>query len=256
MSIFKISSNREYHLYIHINKLNFKSYVGITRQNPIIRWGKNGYNYRTQLFGKVINKYSWDGFYHEILYSNLTKLEAETLEYILINKLHTNDKKYGYNADNGGTSKGKVGNKTKQKMSNNISKRIKQYTLDGKYIKTYKGAKEAMKITGVNKTAISLVCNKKRTSAGEYIWCFADDLPNLQLVNKEKILNRKEKRILKIDLSGCILKEYNSLTEASKSIDGTINHIGNISSCCNGKQKTSYGCIWRYLNDMKGSEIC
>lgn len=254
MSIFKISSIREYYIYVHINKLNFKSYIGVTRLNPTLRWGKDGYGYRLQLFGRAINKYSWNGFYHEILYSNLTKLEAETLEYTLIKKLHTTDKKYGYNIDNGGNSKGKVGIITKQKMSNNISKRINQYTLDGKYINTYKGAKEAMMITGVNKCSISMVCNKKRSSAGEYLWCFEDDIPNLDSVNKKKILNRKEKKLIQYDLNGVVLNQYNSLTEASKSIDGTINHIGNISSCCNGKQKTSYGCIWRYVNDRKECE--
>jgi hypothetical protein len=246
-----LSSKREYYLYVHINKLNFKSYIGITRRNPIYRWGKNGYYYKTQYFGRVIKKYFWVGFYHDVLYSNLTKLEAETLEYILIKKLHLNDKRFGYNIDNGGTSKGKVGLKTKQKMSDNISKKVNQYSLDGTYLNTYKGAKEAMKITGVDKSAISMVCSKKRISAGEFLWCFEGDHPNIELANKNinKILNRKEKKISKYDLNGSIVNKYNSLTEASKSIDGSINHIGNISSCCNGKQRTSYGYIWRYIDE-------
>lgn len=52
-------------------------YIGITKQNPVIRWS-NGSGYkRNPYFYKAIQKYGWDNFKHEILFSNLTQEEAE-----------------------------------------------------------------------------------------------------------------------------------------------------------------------------------
>lgn len=54
-------------VYMHTNNINGKRYIGIS-QNPKRRW-KNGNGYKTQLFGKAINKYGWDNFTHEILFT-------------------------------------------------------------------------------------------------------------------------------------------------------------------------------------------
>lgn len=56
----------------------------------------------------------------------------------------------------------------------------------------------------------------------------------------ESILEKKRKKVLCIE-TGII---YNSLTEASKKEN--IN-ISCLSEACNGKQKISKGCHWRYL---------
>ena len=55
-------------------------YIRITKQNPVIRWS-NGSGYkRNPYFYKAIQKYGWDNFKHEILFSNLTQEEAERYE--------------------------------------------------------------------------------------------------------------------------------------------------------------------------------
>ena len=91
-----------YLVYCHINKINGKKYIGITKQNPKIRWG-NGKNYKGCLkFNCAIEKYGWDNFDHEIIASKLTKQEAENFERLLIEKLNTTDNKFGYNISLGG----------------------------------------------------------------------------------------------------------------------------------------------------------
>jgi group I intron endonuclease len=99
-------------VYVHINKINGKIYVGRTSQNPESRYGANGIGYLRQdkysdkylqpLFANAINKYGWENFDHEVIASNLTEEESRNFEKLLINLLHTNQKEFGYNMTDGG----------------------------------------------------------------------------------------------------------------------------------------------------------
>lgn len=96
-----------------------KVYIGITSMKPERRW-KNGEGYKTQMFYNAIQKYGFENFQHEILFSGLTKKEAEQKEVELIAYYKSNQKEYGYNVDNGGSSIGSHSEITRQKMSNNM----------------------------------------------------------------------------------------------------------------------------------------
>lgn len=106
---------RIYTVYIHISPSQ-KYYVGITSQEVSRRW-RNGDGYKTQSFYRAIEKYGWDNIQHEIVASNLTKEEAENFEIRLINELHSNQKKYGYNIDRGGSGGERLSEETKRKLS-------------------------------------------------------------------------------------------------------------------------------------------
>lgn len=107
--------NGSYCVYVHINQINGKMYVGQTCQKPEKRW-KYGYGYiKNPYFYKAIEKYGWDNFEHEVIASNLTKEEADNFEKVLINKLNLLNPDYGYNLSEGG-SHGCLSEDTKQKM--------------------------------------------------------------------------------------------------------------------------------------------
>lgn len=91
---------KDYTVYMHIFPNN-KKYIGITRQDVKKRFG-GGYHYNTQVVGKAIKKYGWKNIEHKILYTNLTKEEAEQYEQKLIKKYKTIQKEYGYNISVGG----------------------------------------------------------------------------------------------------------------------------------------------------------
>ena len=100
-----------YYVYIHINMVNNKKYVGITKTSLEKRWGSNGKqylakhkdgSYKQPSFARAIKKYGWDNFYHDIFASNLSKEKACKLETMLIQTLRTFDSKYGYNIQLGG----------------------------------------------------------------------------------------------------------------------------------------------------------
>jgi len=91
-----------YTVYMHINKLNNKKYIGITSKKPEKRWN-NGNSYKTSPhFNNSIKKYGWDNFDHVILYENLSELEAKSKEIELIAEYNTMNNKYGYNMTKGG----------------------------------------------------------------------------------------------------------------------------------------------------------
>lgn len=88
-------------VYMHKNKINGKVYIGITGQDPKVRWN-NGIGYRRSHFANAIKKYGWDNFEHIILYSGLTKEQACKKEIELIRDYHSTDSEHGYNIATGG----------------------------------------------------------------------------------------------------------------------------------------------------------
>lgn len=93
-----------------------KIYVGITSRNPIKRWnGGTGY-INNEYFTRAINKYGWNNIQHEILFTGLSKEEAETKEIELIALYRSDERDYGYNIQHGGNAIGKHAEETKMKI--------------------------------------------------------------------------------------------------------------------------------------------
>lgn len=109
---------RNYTVYMHVNKENGKTYIGITSLKPERRWRSDGSGYvGCEYFYRAIQKYGWDNFEHIILFENKTKDEAEFLEILFIKILLSNNRIYGYNISGGGNSTGKISEETKIKIS-------------------------------------------------------------------------------------------------------------------------------------------
>lgn len=133
-----------YTVYKHTSP-NGKCYIGITSNNPLIRWSNgNGYSGQPYFF-RAIMKYGWDNIKHEILFSDLSKEEACQKEIELIKFHKSNNPNYGYNISTGGEG------------SNSGSKRIGKVFFDKYKVLDYKNKKY---------TLLCLDCNKifERTS--------------------------------------------------------------------------------------------
>ena len=105
---------------MHTNKINNKKYIGITCLDPKERWGKNGYKYKkNKHFWNAIQKYGWDNFYHDILFSDLNRGKACEIEKILIAIFMTQNPEMGYNKASGGeVNEGfRLSEETKKKIS-------------------------------------------------------------------------------------------------------------------------------------------
>lgn len=195
---------KEYYVYKHIFP-NGKVHIGITSIKPEYRWNNgNGYlnkkkdgTYSQPLMARAVIKYGWENIGHEILFSGLTKEEAEIKEQELITEYKSDNPKFGYNIEKGGHAN-KVSEETKKKMSNSHQGEKsfwygKEFTEEHKRklseshkgtistqrkpvlcIETgviYSSVAEASEKTGINRKHISAVCNNKgRKTAGGYHW--------------------------------------------------------------------------------------
>lgn len=242
-----------YTVYMHKNKINGKVYIGITKQIPKKRWN-NGKGYNEQYFKKAIEKYGFDNFEHLILHENLTQKEAEQKEIELIAYYKSNQRKFGYNIDNGGKTIGTHSEKTKLKISNAHKGKKRSEELTKKLIEINKGnkyrfgshqTKEAKKkISEANKG--NKYCLGRITSD--------ETKKKISIANKGKHMSpntefkkgysniKWRKKVLCIETN--IL--YESITFASK--DTNIS-ISNISTCCSGRSKTAGGYHWRYYEE-------
>ena len=111
-----------YFVYVHINKINGKTYVGQTN-NIKRRWRSNGIEYeKSHYFYNAIQKYGWDNFEHKILKEGLTKKHADEYEEYYINFYHSRYNENGYNIREAG-SHGSLSKETKDKISNTMSEK-------------------------------------------------------------------------------------------------------------------------------------
>ena len=195
---------QNYSIYIHINKINGKVYIGQTCQKPEVRWG-NGQGYKqSPRFYAAIKRYGWDNFEHKILYSNMTREEANQYEAELIEKYKSNKEEFGYNMTSGGEDHYRFTDEVKQKLrEQKLGEKNHQYgthrteeekaylsevqrklTIEGRQhaksvrcIDTniiYYSCKEAVRRTGSGNekqcTHIADVCNGKRPKCNGYKW--------------------------------------------------------------------------------------
>ena len=110
-----MEEDRKYCVYIHTSP-HGKVYIGMTGRKPNCRW-QNGRGYKENLrFSRAIEKYGWDNFKHEILFNNLTKIEAEEKEIEMIKLYKSTHEEFGYNIEFGGHASA-LSEETKKKMS-------------------------------------------------------------------------------------------------------------------------------------------
>ena len=215
-----------YTVYMHICPNN-KKYIGITGKKPEKRW-RNGFNYRNCiLFNRAIKKYGWNNIKHEILFSNLTKEEAEQKEIELIAFYKSNQREYGYNIQNGGNVHC-VSEETKRKISNST-----------------KGEKHFMYGTHRSKETINKMSKSMKGRKGYWKGKHRTEETKIKISNALK--GKKAHNALKVLCveTGII---YDNMHIASEK---TNTYISGICNCCKGKLKTTNGFHWKYYNEEK-----
>ncbi|MCK9446054.1 NUMOD1 domain-containing DNA-binding protein [bacterium] len=145
-------------------------------------------------------------------------------------------------------------NYEKSIISNYHSKKVLQYDFDGNFIKEWKSIIQISNDLNIDGGNISRCCNKKQLTCKNYFWFFEDNEYDINEYIKNILLRKKislskrnqrgsEKPVLQYDLHNNLLNEFKSIKDATEYINGSI---GNISKCCNKKQSTHKGFIWKY----------
>ena len=148
-------------------------------------------------------------------------------------------------------SKSKMGFKftenSRKKMSishiNNpkTTKKVYQYTLDGKFVKEWCSLNEIGRVLGYDTGGISYCCNNKQKSAYNHLWSYNN---NEEVIKKKlESLNTRHKNIYQYTLNGEFIKEWKTLSEISNELGF---YMTPISDCCKGKTKSAYKFIWTF----------
>lgn len=262
-----VAQQNNYIIYVHINKINHKAYVGQTNQIPQRRWGKDGKGYSKQAFYNAIQKYGWDNFEHIILERGLTQEEANQKEKEYIQKFNSYEQ--GYNATTGGQNR-TLSQEEKDKISNFMSTtRLGEYNPNAKAIiclnthQQFNTIKQASEWCNIAPENISRSC-KTHTFSGTHpqtkeilYWCFkenyTDEIQHQFDINKTQLTNRKAHTILpveQIDLkTGEVIAVFNNCREAAEKVFQDKNKGKGIARCASGQRNTAYGFVWRYRNE-------
>ena len=209
-----------YKVYIH-KFPNGKAYIGITRQEPKIRWGGgNGY-VRNEYMHRAIKKYGWENIEHIILFDGLSEEDACEIEKSLIKKYRTNEKEFGYNIESGG-------------QCSNLSESTKQ----------------KLREAHIGKSASEETREKMRASRNRFLSENPDEykktMDNMMLAI-EKAAELKRKPVIQYDLDGNFLAVWNSTREVERVLGIQHSHIA---KCCNKLpgHNTAGGYRWEYAN--------
>lgn len=210
-----------YIVYMHVNRTNGKKYIGITSQRPKSRW-HNGHGYRGQKrFWSAIKCYGWDNFDHIVLFSGLSKEDAEAKEEELIVVHKSNIPDYGYNIENGG-------------VIHKMSEEQKAHLRD---INTGK--------THTVETRLKMSESHKGLSTAWLTGRKASEETRQKMSNGRKGKNNPRARcVCQYDLNGNFIAKYSCMQEAVKTLG--FNSSSHISQCCAGIRSKAYGFIWRY----------
>ena len=204
-----------------------KVYIGITSRNPEYRWN-HGKGYITnQHFYRSIQKYGWDNIKHEILFTSLTKEEAEAKEIELITLYHSSDPDFGYNISLGGNV---ASDETRRRLS---------VALKGKKAGVPSWAK-GKHFTEEHKQKIS-ASNKNKPKSKAH----CQKLSEAKKGKYKSGANPDAKKIDMYDLDGDYICTYNCIRDALKELNAPLKS-GHISLCAKGKKKSAYGFIWKY----------
>lgn len=127
------------------------------------------------------------------------------------------------------------------------------------YVNLYKNKKHNFKRIHIlvaqsfikNPNKFSMVNHKDENVMNNVVsnleWC--DNKYNLNYgTAQERKAQKHNKPILQLDLNGNFIKEYESITQASKELNIKIDYI---SSCCLGRRRKTKGYVFKFKNDKE-----
>lgn len=215
-----------YTVYQHIFP-NGKRYIGVTRTSVEKRWGYRGYNYKSQVVGRAIEKYGWENIEHEVFAVCDTKEQAEHLERWLVKHFDTTNPEHGYNVLPGGdVAVNDAAPEMRYKLGN--GNRGRHHTEEEKQ-KISEGCKRRF----------------KRPESNGHIGRKAPE------ETKEKMREAHADRAKPVNCytkNGEFVQRFRTVNEASKFVSGGSSSVCAISRCCRHlpRYRTVKGYVWEY----------
>lgn len=231
-----MTEERKYKVYLHINKINNKVYVGITHyKNPNYRW-VNGKGYKNNVvFTRAIKKYGWNNFDHIILYDNLTKEIACKQEQFLIQLFR--EEKRCYNIMNGGEGTTSMSQEVREKLSQYRGPRASQFG------RKFTEEELAQKSVNMKKYWSQFSAEERKKMLLKRLKGKRGKVTQVSEENRRSISERFSKPVYCYTLFGELLMQFPSMVKAADFLGIDDGHIG---ACCIGKRNSAGGYLWRF----------
>lgn len=155
------------------------------------------------------------------------------------------------------------------KITNNINKKIyigqsvdiERRWKEEKNNKDNSLIEQAIQQYGVKNFSFEIIeeCNIKDLNEREIYWSKYYDSMNLNIGYNDAPCGQSysyienQKKVCQFDREGHYLQTFNSATDACKILK--LNCPSHIRKACEGKKKTAYNYMWKYLNDWNGENI-
>lgn len=211
-----------YTVYRHITP-DGKSYIGCTSNTVRERWDQ-GYQHNAA-FALAYHRYGWNGMQHEILADGLVENDAYTIEQEMILKYQSNNPAFGYNISMGGKST-YAGLKHTDETKDKIRK-----------------ANTGVVFTEEHRKNLSKALKGNMVGAKHPMY---GKPKSAETIQKQYDSHRHEmKPVVQMDLNGNVLNTFFSIHEATR-VTGVAR--SSIHNCLVGKQKSSKGFLWNYVD--------
>lgn len=129
-------------------------------------------------------------------------------------------------------------------VTSNRKKAVVQYNMNGEKMMTFNSLAEAERQTGVLSSKITLACQRKRRSAGDYQWRYAKDKQDVTKIEKKWFSGKK---VAQCDEDFNVIAIYDSYTAAARAVNGTESAISRI---CSGTNQRHKGYRWKLVEEI------
>lgn len=137
------------------------------------------------------------------------------------------------------------------KPQHHNQKQVNQYSLNGKYIKTWNSIAEIESECGYNSKAINNSCRMKTKSSCGFQWRYTNECYGTSDITPCCEPTNKQKQINQFALTGEFIKTWDSIADI-KNVCGYEKSC--ICMCCKGKKQSAYGYMWRYADECCGTD--
>lgn len=220
------------HLFIYktTNQVNGKIYIGQHATNNL----NDNYIGSGNLITKAIKKYGASNFKFEIIQFANSYEELDQLEIKLISKLATLDESIGYNLHRGG-------------LGGNVYKKVNQYQLNGRFMKTWNALIEASETLGISYKTIQGCAKNIKKSAGSFQWKFHDEYQDCKDI--PAYLTKTIRAVNQYNSNGEFIRKWPSAASAASALKTNPSSIG---QCCRGLKSVLLinGFAWRFSDEF------
>jgi hypothetical protein len=268
-------------VYMFINNVTKKVYIGKTLSSYISRYNEHKYNAFTKkvksYFYDSLRKHGWENFSKVIIFQTdlntiNNKDEIDKIickkEEELIHLFKSNENNFGYNLTIGGEgiSGYKFSEESKKKMSemrkgekhpnygkfgkdNPTSVPVYQFDLDFNLVKEWDSIADIGRELNIKENNVCRCCSNKLVTYKGFIWVKKSDYYDgyLQKYKSRAKCKSNDKTIMQFSLEGKFIKEFISAAEAARELSCDASTI---SGAAKGRFPHGKYFIWIYKNDF------